>query len=223
MQPHAHRERGQAVALELAVVLEQLLAHGQRRAHGVVGLPRVRLQRAEHGEHAVADERGHVAAVVGDGPAHALEVAVQDPHEDGRVEALAERRVAHQVGEERGDLLAFARRRHAAGDHALDDLLGGEAAERLLQALQVRRGTLEPLAQDGELRAPPHEQRGQERDHQRRAAQEKPGRGHQLSQSARDSRPIEFAWPTTPMSSRNSSTASSGRSLRALRWMSVAR
>ena len=85
--------------------------------------------------------------MIGDGPAHALEVAVQDLHEHGRLHALTERGEADQIGEESGDLLALSTRRNAARDDPLDHLAGDETREGRLQGLEVGRGGLTPLSQ----------------------------------------------------------------------------
>ena len=64
MDADAHGQRRQALASELRVVLADCRAHRERRAHRVVALPRVRLQRTEAGEDTVADEGRDVPAVL---------------------------------------------------------------------------------------------------------------------------------------------------------------
>jgi hypothetical protein len=68
-----------------------------------------------------------VPLVVGDGAAHALEVSVEDPHEDRGIDALGHRREADEVGEQDRDLLALALRRDAARDDLLDHRVRREA------------------------------------------------------------------------------------------------
>ena len=71
------------------IVLAHRRPHGQRGAHRIVALPRVRLDRAEVGDDAVADEASDMSAMLVDGIADALVIAVDHPHEDLRLQPLA--------------------------------------------------------------------------------------------------------------------------------------
>jgi hypothetical protein len=71
-----------------------------------------------------------------------LQVGVQDPHQHGRLDALAERGEADQVGEEHRDV-ALRGGGGAAVDQPLDHPRGREAPERLLEVLELGGGAFE--------------------------------------------------------------------------------
>ena len=73
----------QPVPFQLDIVFADGRTHREGRAHGIVALPRIGLQRAEIGDDAVAQEVGDMTAVLVDGIAHALEVAVEDAGQYG--------------------------------------------------------------------------------------------------------------------------------------------
>ena len=165
----------------------------------VVGLPGVGLERAEERQDTVAEELRDVAAVLDDGLAHALEVAVEDGHQLGGRESLAELGEPLEVGEQHGDLFLLRARREPVGDDVLDDLGGREAREGLLQPLELLVCTREPPleARDRPPRAP--RQDGQ-RDERR--AQRCPR--HQERSTSKPRRQTVFASATTPTASSTS-------------------
>jgi len=132
----AHAQYGQASRRAHAILLLDRGLHGEGRVRGIVRLPGIRLVRAEQRHQTVADELRDVPAMVVDDPAHAAEVLVQHAHQDLRLEPRAERREAHQVGEEDRHLPAFGGRGTSRGD-AIDQLPRCEACERALQALEL--------------------------------------------------------------------------------------
>ena len=119
-------------------------AHGERGAHCVVALPGVGLEGAEVGEDAVAEEGGDVAAMLVDGIAHALEVAVEHARQHGGLQPLAQRGVADEVGEQRRHHLALGDRRlvpdFAVGDQAPHDPGRRQPRAGLLELLQFGGG-----------------------------------------------------------------------------------
>ena len=82
------------------------LAHVERRPRGAQRVVLVRDRDAEHRHHAVAAVVLDRAAVPLDGLAHAVEPALHRPAQRLRVDPLAERRRAHDVGEDDRDDLA---------------------------------------------------------------------------------------------------------------------
>ena len=83
---------------------------------------------AEVREDAVAEEGGDMAAMLVNGVTGPLEIAVEHPGQDGRLEALAHRGVTDEIGEERGHDLAlrggFGFCAGAPCDEALHDARG---------------------------------------------------------------------------------------------------
>src|ERR1700730_3408966 len=71
VETDADPERRLARQRQLFVVFLDGLAHGERGASGIVGLPWVRLQGAEQSQDPVADVFRNVATMPRDGPAHA--------------------------------------------------------------------------------------------------------------------------------------------------------
>jgi azurin len=53
--------------------------------HGIVALPRVGVERTEVGQNAVAQEGSDMSAVLMDGVAHALVIAIQHTYQKRRV------------------------------------------------------------------------------------------------------------------------------------------
>src|SRR5258708_38957134 len=100
VETDADAERRLARQRQLFVVLLEGLAHGERGANGIVGLPWVRLQGAEQSQDAVADELRNVATMLRDGPAHAREVAVQDLDEQRGLNPFAQRGETDDVAEQ---------------------------------------------------------------------------------------------------------------------------
>src|SRR6185436_2809382 len=64
-------------ALELGVVAHQSLAYRQRRMNRIVALPRIRLERPEEYEDAVAEKSTDAPAVLHNAVAYKLEVPIQ--------------------------------------------------------------------------------------------------------------------------------------------------
>jgi hypothetical protein len=85
--------------------------------------------------------------VFGDRGAHALEVPVQDANQQDRLDALAERGKAHQIGKQDRDFLLLTDALAAIGDDPLDDVVGSKAAEGHLKPLQFESRSLQALAQ----------------------------------------------------------------------------
>ncbi len=121
------------------------------------------MQRAEIGDDAIAQEVGDMAAVLVDGIAHALEVAVEHARQHGRLEPVAHRGGPDEIGEQNGHHFALGSRRlerrlHAVADEVLQHTGWNKARAGLLEMLEVggnrfelgpQRPVLPPLAIDG--------------------------------------------------------------------------
>ncbi len=107
-----------------------------------------------------------MAAVLVDGIAHALKVAVEHTRQDGRLEPVAHRGGTDEIGEQNGHHFALGGRRldarlHAVGDEVLQHAGRNQPRAGLLEMLKVggerfelglERPVLPPLAiaRDGE-------------------------------------------------------------------------
>ncbi len=98
---------GSHFARQLDVILADGRTHRESRTHGIVALPRIWLQRAEVRDDAVAQEVGDMPAVLVDGIAHALKVAVEHARQDGRLEPVAHRGGVDEIGEQDGHHFTF--------------------------------------------------------------------------------------------------------------------
>ena len=80
-------------------------------------------------------------AVLVDGVAHTLEVLVEHARQDGRLQPLAQRRIADEIGEECGHHLALGgglgAPPHAIGDEPLHHAGRRQPGARLLKMLEV--------------------------------------------------------------------------------------
>jgi hypothetical protein len=90
-----------------------VLLHAQRRVEGALGMVLVRDRRAEEREDAVAARVGHPAVVAVHGVRHHGEGGVDDAARVLGVEAIDQLHRPLDVGEQRGDGLALARRHRA--------------------------------------------------------------------------------------------------------------
>ncbi len=78
--------------------------------------------------------------MLADHAAHSLEIPVQDPHQQGGVNALGQRREAYQVREKHRDLLALSPGGDTAGnDDVLHHRVGSKPGEGALEPLDWPR------------------------------------------------------------------------------------
>ncbi len=97
------------VVRQLLVHLDHGVLHPEARAHGALGVVLVGHGRAEEGHHVVADELVDGAAVALDLGAEPHQHAVDERLHALGIEALGERGVARQVGEQHGHLAPLLR------------------------------------------------------------------------------------------------------------------
>ena len=133
-------DREAALELEIRIQDGQGFADLRRRANGPERVILVHLGHAEDRHHRVADELLHRSAVRLDDRPHRGEVAVHDRAQRLRVDALAERRRARDVGEQdRGE----------AADHALGARLRQTGPARAAELHAVRVGEAAHRTRDG--------------------------------------------------------------------------
>ena len=192
--------RGNSDAFEFRVVTLERGTDGEPRLDRVVALPGIGLQRAEENQDAVAEERTDAPAVLGNAVADELEVAVQHARQRLRIELFGERRVAHQVGEHRGEHLVLGDAFRPVGKQAFDHAGRREQRTGLLQAFQLDRGGLDTCAHLAQALPLPGDQPG--RSHQREQI-ERVDVTHGRRGSAARSRHRAFASDTTPIASTN--------------------
>ena len=130
-----------AVARQQVLVdVAQRRLHAGRRAHRAQRVVLVRARQAEHGHDRVADVLLDLAAVARDLGGHRREVALLDLVQRLRVEPLAERGGALQVGEDDGDGLAHLA--HRQGRRRRDERRAAVAAKpELRRVLFLAGGT----------------------------------------------------------------------------------
>jgi hypothetical protein len=102
VDPGADRELHAPAGLEIAVEQVEGVLHVEGGAHRPQGVVLVQLGDAEDGHHLVADELLDRALVALDGHPQGIEEASLHLAQHLRIEALAERRGADQVGEQHG-------------------------------------------------------------------------------------------------------------------------
>src|SRR5579883_304333 len=224
MDADADRERRQAFAVELGIVVADRRAHGKGGAHGIVALPGIRLERAEIGDDAVADIASDLTAMLVDRIAHALVVAIEYAHQDGGLKPLAHRGEADEIDEHRGRHLALGHRAaialHAVGDEPLHDAGRRQARAGALKMLEIAGRGLELRPQV--LAAPPfavEQARENRREHQ--CGTHDDGRDHGWSITMAPMRQRPLPSDATPMASRNCGPDRRSRSARARRWIAA--
>ena len=108
----------------------------QRTSHSPLGVVLVRPGEAEHGEHGVADELLHGAAVLLDEPSRQGVVALQQPVDQLVVGGLRVRREGDEVAEQRGDDLALLGKSRRSCRRLTSDRGGRRRGTHLLDGRQ---------------------------------------------------------------------------------------
>ena len=133
----SHIQRRKALVSQILIVSANAIAQGDRGDDGIHRVPGIAFWRAEDSHYPVANELGHVTAMMRNGRAGSFEVAIKNAHEGFRAQTFAQGGKLDDIRKKDRYLPRLTRGGDTALDHLLDDALRRELMKGLLQILKI--------------------------------------------------------------------------------------